>query len=265
MGTVRLVGDDGTYWMLDIDGVWYLSNSSYSVNFKDLEYQFIPNDVDTTEYATVSVESNDVPVTGTLYIDLHALNQQGGSSDNVDIHFAPIEFTYYPFINGSLDKYSGQYSKSERVDIGYSANLDEEVNISDSPKPILKGGMFANHSGVYVLQPVFWSTQQWALGQPNDSDYFQPFEYHRVNGTYNQNHYCIRYFSGSLKGLGTAWPDMVFPFQLVDTDLDSSNRWFMMMEMEQDWKTQIWRAKFAETYNTSGKVFPPFEFKYITE
>ena len=265
VATVRLVGDDGTYWMMDIDGTWYLSNSTYTTNFKDLEYQFIPNNVDTTEYATVSVDSKDIPTTGTMYIDLHALNQQGGSFDNKDIHFAPISFTYYPFINGSLEKFSGQSSKAERVAAGYSANLDEDVTISDSPKPILKGGMFAEHSGVYPLQPVYWSSQQWALSEPNSDDYFQPFEYHRVNGTYNQNNYCIRYFSGSLNGLTDEWPDMVHNYQMIDADVDSAERYFMMIEMEQDWHKGRWRAKFAETYNTDGKVFPPFEFKYITE
>ena len=265
VATVRLAGDDGTYWMLDSDGKWYLTNSSYSTNFKDIEKQYVPNDTDTTEYQTVSVDSNDAPTSGFLYIDLHALNQQSGSFDNKIIHFAPVSFDYIPFINGSHQKYSGQHSKAERSTAGYSANLDEDVSISDSPKQILKGGMFAEHTGVYILQPVYWSSQQWALSEPNSDDYFQPFEYHRVNQTYNQNHYCIRYFSGSLNGLTDEWPDMVHNYQMIDADFDSSNRYFMMIEMEQDWHKGRWRAKFAETYNTGGKVFPPFEFKYITE
>jgi hypothetical protein len=58
---------------------------------------------------------------------------------------------------------------------------------------------------------------------------------------------------------------MLSNYRLTDIDPDTSDRRFMLIEMEQNWKTGIWRGKFAETWNISDRVFPPFEFKYITE
>ena len=275
---VLLHGDDGKYYFLGGDGTaddpvfipgesvhkWY-DTSNFTANTAAGEIFFTWGLVEELEWNSFTWEAPPAPVAGKVYIWLHNFKQGASSNYDKNLNYSNISFSYYPYINGGYRKYSGQYSKAERVAAGYSANLDEDVSVSDSPKPILKGGMFAEHSGVYPLQPVYWSSQQWALSEPNSDDYFQPFEYHRVNGTYNQNNYCIRYFSGSLNGLTDEWPDMVHNYQMIDADVDSADRYFMMIEMEQDWHKGRWRAKFAETYNTDGKVFPPFEFKYITE
>ena len=274
---VVLHGDDGEYYFLGGDNTvddpvfvpgeslykWY-DTSNFTANTAAGEIQLNWPLVDELEWNSFTWEAPPAPVGGNIYIWLHNFKQGSSSDYDKDLNYTNIRVEYIPYINGSYTKYEGQYSKAERTDTGFSANLDEDVDISDSPIPLVKGGMFANHSGTYVLQPVFWSAQLWSLGQPNDSDYFQPFEYHRVNGTYNQNHYCIRYFSGQLKGLTDTWPDMNTVYLISDADFDSSNKYFMLIEIEQDFKSRVWRGKFAETYRESGKVFPPFEFKYIT-
>lgn len=140
VATIRLVADDGTYWMMDIDGSWAQSNSSWSTNFKDLEYQFVPNDKDTTEWTTLEVDSNQIPRTGKLFIDLYALNQQGGSFDDVDIKFANLQFNYIPIINGTHTSYSGTESKASQ-DGNYNRKREESVYIDNTTEKLFKGAL----------------------------------------------------------------------------------------------------------------------------
>lgn len=342
VATIRLVADDGTFWMLDSDGRWYQSNSSWSVNFKDIEYQFVPNDADQTEYVTVEVESRQLPRSGMVYIDLYALNQQPSGIDDVDIHFTNIRLEYLPYINGSYETYDKQYSKVERSDTGYASNLDEDVSISDSPKMLVTGGLLrvdswgtlfsgslnfanGNHFDIsgfvpylvypgqlirvtgtasnnfvtrvtsvsystllsatsifveattvaetvsalleaanFALASQFFNAAPWANGDPPSTDYVMPFEKIRVFSTFNQGRRSIRFFDGKLYGLGTDWPDMIHKYLLTDADMDSDDRRFMLISLDQDWKSCQWTGSFAETFHTDGKIYTDsFTFKYL--
>lgn len=343
VATIRLVADDGTFWMLDSDGKWYQSNSTWSTNFKDLEYQFVPDDEDETEFVTVEVNSRQLPRTGMLYIDLYALNQQGSASDDVDIHFTNLVCDYIPFINGSYRTYEKAVSKVERSELGYAANLDEDVKASDSPKRIILGSLmrvdswgtlwsgavnFATGSSFDIsgfkaymfytgqviritgttsnnmvtrvmsvsyhilttsttitiedatvaevdgstlveaanfdLATQFFNATPFANGDPPDTTYVHPFEYIRVFSTFNQGRRSIRYFEGNLYGLGLDWPDMIHKYYQTDADYDSDNRRFMILGLEQNWKSCQWRATFAETFHDDGKVYTDdFTFKWV--
>lgn len=138
VATIRLVANDGTYWMMDVDGSWAQSNSSWSTNFRDLEYQFIPNDKDTTEWTTLEVKSNQIPRTGKLYIDLYALNQQVSSIDDVDIKFSNLNYEYIPLVNGSHTPYAGAESKVEQAG-EYSRKREETVYIDNATEKLFKG------------------------------------------------------------------------------------------------------------------------------
>ncbi len=257
---VRLEGNDGSFWQYeDNDNSWHNVGNTWS---RSISKNWVPNDVDETEWQTFEFSSREVPVSGFIVIAIYWGHIGAIASRN--LHIAGFEFDYIPYINGSFQNFTGQSSKAERIEEGYSANIDEDVSISDSPKPLLKGGLFTKHGTKYVLQPQYWDSQQWALDPPNHNDYFQRFEYHRVNANYNQVHYTTRFFEGNLKGLANI-PDLIHKYILAEIDPDSNDRKFMLIEMEQNWKTGIWRGKFAETWNTSDRVFPPFEFKYITE
>lgn len=147
---IRLFGDDGTYWNVDSDGVWYQSNAGWSVNLKAVEYQFIPNNTDETKFTTVTVEAQDVPTAGRLVIDLHAFNQQGGAFDDRDIHFNNINFDYTPYINGSYFKRRGHcHEVTQSGD--YKAARVEQVYIADSPRKIYKGALHKLDSFATIL------------------------------------------------------------------------------------------------------------------
>lgn len=346
VATIRLVADDGSFWMLDSDGVWYQSNVTWSVNFKDLEYQFVPNDQDEREFVTKEVKAKQIPRTGFIWIDLYALNQIGSAIDDVDIHFTNLRFDYMPFTNGSYVTYDKAVSKVQRSELGYAANLDEEVQISDPSclnrlvtgtmlrqknppgtvfsgsvtflagnsfevsgwqlllftvgMPLIIASTVSNNITTRVLKasydsgsntttvtipdatvaevsgtttidtflcvPVdsFFNATPWNNGDPPDTTYVMPFEKIRVFSTFNQDRNSIRYFQGNLYGLGLDWPDMIHKYFLTDADPDTTPRRFMILGLEQNWKSCQWTANFAETFHDSGKVYTDdFTFKYL--
>lgn len=275
--TIRLEGDDGSHWTVDDDGVWYQSNSGWSTNFKYIEENFVPDSVDETEFRTKNVDAKDIPVSGNIIIMLYALNQNSGSGvDDYDIYFNNAGFDYIPFINGSYQDYSGQYSKVTRTETGYMPNRDKQVYISDSPAPLLKGSMFLLIDSVYKLFPNWFSASVHGNSYPPSDDWIHPYGYIQAFSVWNQykgynnnldRGIGINVFSGSVRGLTSSWPDLLYRYTLEDVNAQTINRYFILISMEQDWRSCIWRATFVEVYNRVilKSYDDPFEFKYISQ
>ncbi|MCU9930985.1 hypothetical protein OFL77_27005, partial [Escherichia coli] len=90
---------------------------------------------------------------------------------NRDTYIDSVTFEYIPLINGSYQKYSGQYSQVTRTETGYFANRDKEVYLSDSPTKIYKGAMFLYINSVYVLIPFWFASAPFVSGYPPNTDY----------------------------------------------------------------------------------------------
>jgi hypothetical protein len=265
-----LKGNDGSYWILgeastgDGKAIWYntlnwVANSAKGATSVDF-------DVDDTEWRTISWDAPQAPVTGDLYLWMNQFNQLNSSDDNREIWYSDLSFSYIPFINATYAKFIGQSSKSERIDEGYSANTDEDVSISDSPKPILMGGIFVNRGIAFDLMPTFFNATPFGNLTPSDSSKFLPYEKIRVQAVYNQNRKGIRYFTGTVRWNIEDWPDLIHKYFITDIDPDSNNRRFMCLSLEQNWKLFTSTVKFSQTFHTDGKDYDdPFEFKYITE
>lgn len=149
--TIRLEGDDGSYWTLGDDSIWYLSNSSWSTNFKLIKENWSRGDVDETQFRTKSISANPTPIAGNLIFMLYALNQQSGTGDDdTEIHFANIQYSPTLFVNGSYQIFDGHYHFVSQIG-NYKAKIEEEVFISDSPRKVLKGSMqiIDSYSTVY--------------------------------------------------------------------------------------------------------------------
>ena len=276
-----LFGDDGSYWMLGGDysaddpsyepGVsspkWY-NTSNFTVNIAASEIGYDFASIDETEWQSFSWEAPPAPVSGNLYLWLHNFKQETPTNYDRVVEFSSISVEYYPYINGSYRVYTGQSSKYSRSASGYSAKIDEEVSISDSPKPILKGSMFFLNGSTYHLSNSFFNDHPNNTGLTSG----QPMPYEKLRVLANWNQYRIstgnkgvRYFTGDIYGLSD-YLDMVNPVLLTDADTDASNRVFMVLSLEQDWRSCITNIKLVQTAHDDGKVTDDdFEFKYITE
>lgn len=273
--SVVLHGSDGSWWMLGgVGGAsdpsydpgtsyfkWY-NTSGFTVNTAASEILVDFNTTDETDWNSFTWEAPPCPIDGTVYIWLNQFKQVSSSNSDRVIEYQNLSFDYHPYINGTYQKFNGQTSKVSRDN--YSANLDEEVSISDSPKPMLKGGMFTYSSGIYSLHSEYFNATPFSNGSPPDTTYVHPYEYIRVFSTFNQYRRGIRFFTGTIKGLGSNWPDLIHKYYLTDTDYDSNGRTFQLLSFEQNWKTGLWSATLAECWHTDGKVYTDdFEWKYI--
>lgn len=149
---VRLYGDDGTFYTLhggtitDAIPRWVACTSTFTTNQQAIQYQ---GDASEDQRDTVSktVEAPPIPVAGYIRILLY---QSGLWGDVADTYIEPPELEYLAFINGTYQRYTGQYNRIDLTETqgsgvktsGYLAARDEQVYISDSPKKLFKGAMF---------------------------------------------------------------------------------------------------------------------------
>ena len=356
-----LHGQDGSWWILGWEDFnddtspakWY-DTALWTTNSAAGERNIIWGNQDETEWQSLSNTAPPAPVTGDLYIWLNQMYQSTTTGLNTDIYYANLNFEYIPLIYGTYQNFSGQYSRVDRTEIGYKAIQDNEVFISDSPKPILKGGMFltspadlytgsvsfstgasvavlsgdytaifqigmiiiitgtvsnnitakilevdysivGNQTGLvlsvatvseltvtatfqyltYHLFPVWYNSQPFATGYPTDSTYLHPYGYIQAYSVWNQfkgvndpvngRGLGLNIFGGAVVGLTDDWPDMIHRFSLTDLNAQTNDRYFMLISMEQNWRTCIWIATLVEVFNSAvGKTYgDPFEFKFI--
>jgi hypothetical protein len=121
------------------------------------------------------------------------------------------------------------------------------------------------NKGVFTLTSRFYTAAPFALDPPTDSDGIKPFGRHQVESSWNQYRNAYRSISGTVLGLTINWPDLVHRYSLTDTNPNTNDKKFTLIELVQDWKSCIWTAKFTEVYDSvKGKVYDDdFEFKYI--
>jgi len=268
---VILWGEDDTKWFLDTDGVWYESDATWTTNHKQIQLQWIPDDVNEQEWRTVSVSCEQVPVSGKLYIALHA-NQSGGSSiDDTDVHFMNLQFDYIPFINGSYKKYTGQSHTVEQA-INNKVKRETQVYISDSPKKLFKGAL-AYHDGTdYVLTKLFYDGA--VNTYPASSSHQSPYGQIQSFDVWNQFRKEMRIFQAQCQGLDSGSEDtlnrvdminFLHKFILRDANLHTNSRRFTMLSNSIFWNNAEWDGVLREVYNEIyGKDYEGHSFKYLT-
>ena len=127
-------GNDKPEWIQALD------TQSYHVTYNY-------DNQDETEWVTVSADAPSIPFSGYLEIWLmHSL-----VVEQSDKHYANLQFEYKPFINGSYQKYSGQYHK---ITLGGNrkAVYEENIYVSDSPRELFKGALLVKSGWRRVYQ-----------------------------------------------------------------------------------------------------------------
>lgn len=277
---IYLKGDDGHYYYYwhpsssDLED-YYWTDAGTSELDRYIGEDIASNSEDMTQWRSMSLDLKAVPVDGKLYICL-IQGHQGNSppADNQNINFQNLRVDLIYFINGSYQTYTGQSNSVTRAGggAGYNAMQDEEVYISDSPRPNFKGAMFwLSSGGNYKLSSRFHEAHLYALGSPA-MDGYNLFGYFQVFAFWNQNRNANRRFQSSLYGIfaGTTpenWPDLVFKFALTDADNETNDRFFMLLSFGMDFKNAQWNGLLIECFNVLiGHVkTDTHDFKYLTE
>lgn len=273
---VRLVAQDGRMWDWDNDTVGGV-NEWVEVFSGDgwflYPWRFTRTDEDDTEWKNISGTSKEFPADGKLYIRL-----VNGFASPVQVRWSNLTVTYIPYINGSHQKYSGQFNRVDRataqnsgiIQPGYLAAREEEVFISDSPKKLFKGAMFLLIDGEYVLTSRFFTAAPFGNSYPPGPEYCHPYGYTQAFSVFNQYRNTNTIIQYEMKGdvtnagFGEDPPDLIHKYSITDSSLHSIARNFMLLTFDHDLFMCESKGTMAEVYRTdTGKLYGDvFEFKY---
>lgn len=265
---IRLYGDDGTYWNLHADSTgssyWVQATATWTTNQAFIQWIGLSENADFTKWQDLSIESPAAPVSGDIEVLL--VNNQTPNSQSKS--FASVSLEYIPFINGSYQKYTGQYHKVSQT-LDTVAAREREVFISDSPKKLFKGALFRYTGSAYVLAGNFTN--------PNTLT-TKPYGEHQAFTVWNQYNRVMMKFDGRVDRLQTDLldanfftnvPDLISCFLFTDesnitTDGVSVFKHFQLLHFEQDYNLCAWDGVFVENYSTAnGKVYTDEHiFKY---
>lgn len=273
-------GKDGSWWLLTISDDdngfdtdpaapkwvntlgWTVSTSlgDYNLNFEV--------GTDFTQWQFISYDFKKVPpvpIDGNLYIMLHGLHFNSGSSYDKDVHWSNLSFTYYPFINGSYQKYTGQYHQVSQ-DTKNKATRDNEVFISDSPRILFKGALLLFNGVEFILTTFF-----------TDHNHPTPRPYGELQAyaVWNQYRNSARNFDSNVDFLDSDTTetavydgiDLIHKVDMADVNKNTINRIFMILHFDQDYNLLTMKCFIASLFRTDiGKVYTdPHVFKYITD
>ena len=107
---------------------------------------------------------------------------------------------------------------------------------------------------------------------PTGLSQFIPYGEHQIRSVFNQYRNANRVFDGRVLGnydtgdTPLFQTDLIHKYYLTDSNPNTDNKYFLCVDMEQDWKTGIWRGVFIEVFDTVvGKSYTDTrEFKYLT-
>jgi hypothetical protein len=122
-------------------GHWYSLQESGAWLNSDLAV-WAQNDtsIDETLWETYTVKANKLPASGRLYVFFQMI----GVDNLNETHFKDLSITYTPYIKGSRFSVKSDYWLTAQ-NANYPDKLEEEMFISDSPVPLIKGGFFFNN------------------------------------------------------------------------------------------------------------------------
>lgn len=288
---IRLYGDDSTYWTLY--GASGSNIADESVYWEQTDYTFIPNahylnyegsseNVDFTEWQSISVEAPAIPVTG--YIIIYLMNNQTSGSQTKD--FYNLNFEYIPLINGTNNRQirrpirpvrlprpsadsDGESFSMSTADL-YSKKFDEDSLLFDAPCKMFKGAMFYYSGGNYYLTSQWFDRVVLALVPDEGLNIGEMFLKWQTYYVWNQLRLSTRILNGSFFGIDTASGDYVsiinrFAFHYNNALYPVNNMYFIILSMRQDWHSCQWTGTLAQVHRISdSREQGIFEFKYIS-
>lgn len=139
VATVYIIPNTGGNYYFWRDGAGILNQwRRNGLAVENIFLDYIDNTDKTKIYKSVNLDSQPIPVDGTLYIQL--INVMDNSLPN-QAYFRNFSFSYYPFIAGGYLQLKADYAQTSQS-ANYKDTIDEEVYISDSPKKMLQGALY---------------------------------------------------------------------------------------------------------------------------
>lgn len=267
-----LYGDDGNIYEWVDAGTWnnmtvFIAGNPAFDTIAISSSQFSYGTGLKTEWNTFASDMLPAPSGGKFYIYLQANYTVTGGF----IYYQNLNFTYNAFINGSYQKYAGQYHQVSQPG-DYKAKIDDVVYISDSPAKLFKGAMFFLSGDEYFLLRNYYDAIK--TPSPSGSD-IKPYGEIQSQDVWVQFDREMGIFSGNVRGLDSDVqdaddlpdnPDLIHNYLLTDANVSTDNKVFMGLSVSQDRKTQISSMTVIEVYDSAiGKTPGDHVFKYLSQ
>ncbi len=262
---VRLLGTDGTFWVLQGETSvgdtlqWVQSNSTFTTNNKYLWFEGdVSRDMTEPESLYGDTESPPVPIGGIIQLLAHQSHQ---ASWNRDTYILSIGFELLAFINGSYRKFTGQQTIVAQ-NVRNKNIREEDVFISDSPHPQYKGALKIFNGTSYVLAGLFYDAAKEPAGSPAAPKKFAEIQAFDVWNQFNRT--MVR-FDGQVDHSNPA-PGMINKFFITDSNENSNNRIFLLLHYEYDSYLCEWNSFLSEVSNSDvPKTYDGFTLKFLTK
>jgi hypothetical protein len=176
------------YWWRDGAGIsnrWRRNGGAA----ESLFVEYIDSSDHTKVYKSVTLSSPAIPVDGTLYIQLGAVEDSGLPNE---AWFRNFDFTWTPFVAGGYVQVKGDYWIRSQNKV-FPDKSDDEVKISDSPKKMLQGSLLLSDGSLTI--------PTWYRYPLNESKQFKEL---LNRARYNHSYRRMYALEGTFNGLNCA-------------------------------------------------------------
>ncbi len=228
------------------------------VGFVSKNYLYVPDNVNTSEWQSVSVDIGELPVAGEVFIHLANWAQNIGDIPQ-DTYWSNLSVDYKPKINNSFQLYNKETHTITRPEVAnqvYSNKKEFDATPADAPRPLFKWALFYENGGIYYL------TQRWH--EPDDTARRRPLLWWKAFDIWNQYRNGATVLEFFAAGVGTEWPHIVHHIDVTDIDALTVGRLFEIITFEKDLKLCTISGNMPELYRGGYDYSDPYEFKYLT-
>lgn len=266
-----LYGDDGSHWALNTVGdgslpgnypIWRTTTATFRDPSGGRPW-IVPDNIgltDYTDWTTFSVNNNisgvvspaKLPVSGTLQLLLACQTLSG--TDPQEYWFKNLNITVLPFLNGAYTQLKGDYNiYSQNLNI--NSKIEKDVNLSDSPKQMIKGALFVNNK---------LATPEWRRAGINES-----FRLTQLTAMleYALNDRQFQKIEGNFKGIVYILNDSPINFGFLPQYKfsDYPSKLYMLTSMECNYVKGTWRGVLVEVEQNPVPLFDTYTFEYLFE
>ena len=272
---VRLYADDGTFWSAhgvsgtqtssDPPGNYWVETASDWLGATSFNQEGEASAIDFTQWQSLSFDSAPIPRSGKLEIIL--INQDVTDTRTKD--FSSINFEYIPYINGNYNTFSSQTDTSTR-DGSYFGAIEDEVFISNSPRPIFKGALLKFNGTDYVIVDKFYEGQEY--DQTTGPDHLATYGELRVRAYHQQFRNGDEIYRLTAQGLGEGvqdpntlddHPDIIHRYFNRDIEPTTNNQGFQLVSQDVDLRNCEWTGTLIKNFDIGiGFVSDTYTFSY---
>jgi hypothetical protein len=234
-------------------GDWYsLDNSGSWLNTPNSAFAQYATTEDTTLWKSFSVDSVQVPASGTCFLLLGRGDVQTSGNE---VYFKDIKIDLQLSSRGSIFNLTGDKHINAQTTV-FPDTYQGTVQISDSPKKIIKGSLFCTISSVrYLISTSF-------CRYPNS----EVLNWKQLinRGKYNQTYRRFWKIEGDFTNETAAPLDLAKRYTF--TNISPNRKFVLVPSVEEDMLTGNFRATFMEVYKDSNdgtQTGTTDEFNYI--